>query len=153
MQVQLPHRRATTRLAREVSLRLQPGHLVLLSGELGAGKTFFTRALLRALGLEGERVQSPTFALVNEYTLPQLRVLHADLYRLREGGIESQCAQVRTLGLADAARDGALLLVEWGDGLEQALGTADLHLRLERTAEGKRHATLSGRLVEDGLAP
>ncbi len=145
--VSLPTRRATTRLAREVSQWLKPGHLVLLCGELGTGKTFFVRALLRALGLQEERVQSPTFGLVHEYTLPSLRVMHADLYRLRDGTQTAQVAAVQSLGLADAAREGAALLVEWGDDLEPALGRADLCVHFARDAHNARSATLRGMLV------
>lgn len=145
--VPLPTRRATTRLAHEVSQWLRPGHLVLLCGELGAGKTFFARALLRALGLEGERVQSPTFGLVHEYEVGALRVLHADLYRLREGSESEQAARVRALGLADAAREGAVLVVEWGAGLEAVLGAPDLQVTLHRAADEPRRAALIGALV------
>ncbi len=147
--VPLPTRRATTRLAHEVSQWLKPGHLVLLCGELGAGKTFFVRALLRALGLTGERVQSPTFGLVHEYAFSGLRVMHADLYRLREGTPEAQAAAVRSLGLADAAREGAVLLVEWGEGLEAALGQADLCVHFTRDMHAPRSAQLRGALVDE----
>jgi len=112
----LPTRRSTQKLAQLLSPSLAESDLVILSGPLGSGKTFFVRALCRALGLpQAQRVTSPTFTLVQEHdTVPPLS--HADLYRLT--GPE----QLRELGL-DAQRDeGRLLLVEWGEPYIELLG-------------------------------
>ncbi len=123
----LPTKAATSHLAAELAPLLQGGDLLLLEGPLGAGKTFFARALLRALGLgDDARVTSPTFTLVNEYdTVP--RLLHADLYRLSD----DQRA-VRDLGLLEQRDDGALLVVEWGLVFERSLGGDALVLTLGR---------------------
>jgi tRNA threonylcarbamoyladenosine biosynthesis protein TsaE len=113
---ELPTRAATRRLAKQIAPLLNAGDLLVLSGPLGSGKTFFARELCRALGLPRDtRVTSPTFTLVQEYdTAPA--IAHADLYRL--SGME----QVRELGL-DAARDeGRLLVVEWGEPYVDFLG-------------------------------
>jgi len=112
----LPTRTATRRLAEQVAPLLKGGDLLVLSGPLGSGKTFFARELCRALGLpRNTRVTSPTFTLVQEYDT-QPAVAHADLYRL------SNVEQVRELGL-DAARDeGRLLVVEWGEPYVDFLG-------------------------------
>jgi tRNA threonylcarbamoyladenosine biosynthesis protein TsaE len=112
----LPTRRATRELARRVAARLEPSDLLILSGPLGSGKTFFARAVCRALGLpHSQRVASPTFTLVHEHeTKPPLS--HADLYRLN--GAE----QVRELGLDAQRDDGRLLLVEWGEPYIELLG-------------------------------
>ncbi len=116
LHIALPTRRSTTRLARRVALALRPGQLVILDGPLGAGKTFFTRALCRGLGLcASEPVTSPTFTLVQEYALAP-RLLHADLYRL------SHPDQVLELGLEAARREGAALVVEWGRAYAAELG-------------------------------
>jgi tRNA threonylcarbamoyladenosine biosynthesis protein TsaE len=119
--IPLPSRRATTRLAREAAEACSASALVLLHGGLGVGKTFFARALLRALGLpRNERVASPTFGLVHEYPIGSRTVLHADLYRLRD--VAGPERQVQGLGLAERRAEGAVLIVEWAAGLEHLLG-------------------------------
>lgn len=123
----LPDKAATSRLAGELAPLLRGGDLLLLDGPLGAGKTFFTRALARALGLPAdERVTSPTFTLVHQYaTEPKL--VHADLYRLTDDE-----RGVFELGLLPERDDGGLLVVEWGLPFEQLLGGDALLLKLER---------------------
>jgi tRNA threonylcarbamoyladenosine biosynthesis protein TsaE len=124
LQFELPSRRATQKLAQLVAPALAPSDLVILTGPLGSGKTFFVRALCRALGLpQSQRVASPTFTLVHEYdTEPALT--HADLYRLN--GPE----QVRELGLDAQRDDGRVLLVEWGQPYLEVLGGDALLLTL-----------------------
>jgi tRNA threonylcarbamoyladenosine biosynthesis protein TsaE len=124
--VELPTRRATTRLARRMAPALARGDLVILSGALGAGKTFLVRAICRALDLPPRiRVTSPTFTLVHEYAT-EPPIVHADLYRL------DRPEEVRELGL-DAARDQAAVLVEWGEPHVPLLGGDALLVRLELT--------------------
>jgi tRNA threonylcarbamoyladenosine biosynthesis protein TsaE len=93
-----------------------PGDLVVLEGQLGSGKTFFVRALCRALGLpERIRVTSPTFSLVHEIdTKP--RMSHADLYRL------SSARDVISLGLLERRDAGDLVVAEWATPFIEALG-------------------------------
>jgi len=123
----LPNKPATTRLAAELAPLLAGGDLLLLDGPLGAGKTFFARALARSLGLgDDARVTSPTFTLVHEYeTDPKL--VHADLYRLSDDE-----RGVFELGLLPQRDDGALLVVEWGLAFERVLGGDALVLKLAR---------------------
>ncbi|MGH7294393.1 MAG: tRNA (adenosine(37)-N6)-threonylcarbamoyltransferase complex ATPase subunit type 1 TsaE [Polyangiaceae bacterium] len=111
-------RRDTRRLGAQIAASLEPGDLVVLEGELGAGKTFLARAVARALGVRGS-VASPTFALVQEYDTPRAPLLHVDLYRLRGDGLPVELAR---LGLRERRREGAILLVEWGRDAIAALG-------------------------------
>jgi tRNA threonylcarbamoyladenosine biosynthesis protein TsaE len=131
----LPDKQATTRLAADLAPLLAAGDLLLLDGPLGAGKTFFARALARRLGLgDDARVTSPTFTLVHEYeTEPKL--VHADLYRLSDDE-----RGVFELGLLPQRDDGALLVVEWGVAFERLLGGDALVLTLTREP---RKATIS----------
>jgi tRNA threonylcarbamoyladenosine biosynthesis protein TsaE len=126
----LPTRRATIRLARAIAPHLEVGDLLVLEGELGAGKTFFVRALCRALGVPVEvPVTSPTFGLVHELE-GRLPIVHADLYRLGDPD------EVHHLGLRERRED-AVLLVEWGLGYEEALGGGALHLALAFGSGGR----------------
>jgi len=122
--IELPTRAATETLARRIAPLLEPGDLLVLSGPLGSGKTFFTGALCRALGLpKKNRVPSPTFTLVHEHpTTPP--VSHADLYRLRDA------RDVLGLGLDAQRDDGRVLVVEWGEPYVDVLGGDALVLEL-----------------------
>lgn len=149
----LPDKAATTRLAAELAPLLRGGDLLLLDGPLGAGKTFFARALARALGLPAdERVTSPTFTLVHQYaTEPKL--VHADLYRLSDDE-----RGVFELGLLPERDDGGLLVVEWGSAFERLLGGDALVIKLERqprkasiSATGARARALLEALAKVGV--
>lgn len=131
--VELPAKSDTRALARRLAPLLAPSDLVVLSGALGAGKTFLVRALCEALGLEDERVTSPTFSLIHEYDTKPM-VAHADLYRLTEP------RDVQALGLDSQRDDGRLVLVEWGEPFVGILGGDALLIALSREP---RRATIS----------
>src|SRR6204780_3282274 len=107
--VMLPGERATARFAAEIALALEPGDLVTLSGDLGAGKTTFARGLIRYLaGDYSIEVPSPTFTLMQTYELPRFVLVHADFYRLWGA------AKPAERGFDDLP-GGAVVLVEWPD--------------------------------------
>jgi tRNA threonylcarbamoyladenosine biosynthesis protein TsaE len=137
--IALPTRRRTIKLAARLAAALAPGDLVILKGDLGAGKTFFTRALARALGVPATTsITSPTFTLVHEIE-GRIPVAHADLYRLVDPG------ELGELGLRERRGEGAALLVEWGEPYLDALGGDALILELIITPEGTgREARVSG---------
>ncbi len=140
--ISIATRRATRKLAAAIAKVLEPGDLFILSGDLGAGKTFLVRSLVRALGGR-DPVTSPTFSLVHEISTPHGRVVHADLYRLRDSprGLPYEVAR---LGLRELRSEGARLVVEWGEDVERELGGASLAVKLVVVGADARAATLSG---------
>ncbi len=135
-------RRDTERLGRAIGARLAPGDLVVLSGELGAGKTALAGGIARGLGVaEEEPVTSPTFALIQEYETPSATLLHCDLHRLLG---EGERREIERLGLRERRAEGCILVVEWGeDAIAWLGGDAALVVRLAIGKSG-RDATLSG---------
>lgn len=146
-EVPLATRRDTTRLGVALASSLAKGDLVLLSGDLGAGKTFLARAMARALGVPTEQaIASPTFALVQEYETPRGVLLHCDLYRLLDDGGDTAktSTEIRRLGLAERRAEGGILIVEWGQGFERDLG-GEPAFDVRLTIDGKaRKATIRG---------
>lgn len=146
IELDLPTRRHTTRLGTRIAEIVEAGDLVLLDGDLGAGKTFLARAVARGLGVpSGQAIASPTFTLVQEYETARGVLLHVDLYRLRDAAsLERTAADVRRLGLAERRAEGGILLVEWSEGLVYELG-GDPALRIALAiAGGGRRAVIEG---------
>ncbi len=124
----------TQALAREFAGTLKAGDVVLLSGDIGAGKTTFVRGMAEGLGIDPDDVSSPTFTLVHEYRGRDLTLFHADLYRLGKAATDD-------LGLEEiGVRDG-VLAIEWPDRLSHDLSGARL-IRLEVVDDASRRITI-----------
>jgi tRNA threonylcarbamoyladenosine biosynthesis protein TsaE len=112
----------TAAVGRELASGLSAGSVVLLFGDLGAGKTAFVRGLAEGLGIGPEEVSSPTFTIMQEYRGGRLPLYHVDLYRLDDP------REVEELGLDELTADGVLAL-EWADKLAQPdLGSIGVHI-------------------------
>lgn len=137
MKVQLPDLAAMERFGRAIAQKLRPGDVVALSGDLGTGKTTLARAIIAALGHEGE-VPSPTYTIIETYDALRIPLVHADFYRLEDQ------AEVEELGLDDY-REGAALLAEWPDhagGFAHEAGC--LSIALEKVGEGREAVVTPG---------
>jgi hypothetical protein len=137
----LENEQATHRLMVDIAAALEPGDLLTLSGDLGAGKTTFARALIRHLADNpGIAVPSPTFTLMQSYDLPQFPLVHADLYRLEGPG------ELAELGFDDLPKN-AVVLLEWPDRAAGFLPAdrLDIALTLEpRLGPEHRNARITG---------
>ncbi|MBB6053606.1 tRNA (adenosine(37)-N6)-threonylcarbamoyltransferase complex ATPase subunit type 1 TsaE [Armatimonas rosea] len=126
----------TDTAARWLAARLEAGALVCLSGDLGAGKTTFTRALVAALGSPA-RVSSPTFTLVHEYDGGRYPVVHMDAYRLSSG------AEWEAAGLAEYLEGKNVVLVEWPEQIADALPEPAWRVTLTETGPESRTILIS----------
>jgi len=127
----LPDAAATERLGEALAAGIGPGRVIHLRGELGAGKTTLVRGLLHALGHAG-RVKSPTYTLVEPYTLSRLDLYHFDFYRFHDRG-EWVGSGFREYFSPDTA-----CVVEWPERAGDLLHPPDLQIRLEIDGEARR---------------
>jgi tRNA threonylcarbamoyladenosine biosynthesis protein TsaE len=129
----------TLLLAHALGSRLEPGDVVLLEGELGAGKTFFAGGVCRALGVPDDvPVTSPTFGLVHELE-GRAPILHCDFYRLRDPG------ELVELGLDERLGRDAVALIEHGERFARELGTVALVVRLAIEGPTARRCDIEAR--------
>ncbi len=127
----------TIELGRGIAATLPQRAVVLLIGNLGAGKTTLAKGIINGLGAaEPEDVTSPTFTLVHEYG--QGRVYHIDLYRL------DRTEQVATLGLDEIFDREAVVLIEWGERFPQLLPEDRIEIRIESLSQDSRRIEISG---------
>ena len=123
----------TIALGRTLAEMLAPPRLVLLRGDLGAGKTTMVKGIAAAFEAAAEEdVTSPTFTLVHEYRGPRANLYHIDLYR-----VETQ-RELETLGLDDLRTDDSVLLIEWGEKFPRLRRERDVEISLERVSENER---------------
>jgi tRNA threonylcarbamoyladenosine biosynthesis protein TsaE len=129
---------ATQAVAAAIARTVLPGDVLLLDGDLGAGKTTFTQGLARAMGV-GEAVTSPTFSLMRSYpTAFGVELIHVDVYRL------DTLAEIISLGLPEMLEDGAVAVIEWGDRAAPALGAEHLDIQFALTeVDGERRIELT----------
>ena len=120
---------ATAALGQRLARACEPGDLIALSGDLGAGKSTLARALIRERAGAEIDVPSPTFTLVQTYETPGLAIWHFDLYRLKQAG------EARELGLTEAV-DG-LALIEWPERLGPHLPQTRLDVSLDFSPDGR----------------
>lgn len=125
----------TERLAETLAGSMRGGEVVLLSGELGSGKTAFVRGMARALGVDPEEVASPTFVLLTSYP-GRLRLHHADLYRLAGNGDDGE------LGLEELPGPGGVLAIEWAERLSLRPWARALQVTLEHAGEDRRRVRI-----------
>jgi len=143
MRIELPDAEATEALGRALARTRPVPAVVLLHGDLGAGKSTLARALLRELGVQGT-VRSPTYTLVERYPVPGGEAWHLDLYRIGDAG------ELDFLGLD--GDEASLWLVEWPEHGRGSLPPADLELHLEQAGLGRRaHLVAASRAGRDWL--
>ena len=123
----------TIALGRELARLLRPPKLVVLRGDLGAGKTTLVKGIARGFQAASEEdVTSPTFTLVHEYRGPSAKVYHIDLYR-----VETE-RELETLALDDLMSNNSVLLIEWGEKFARFRQERDVEVAIERISETER---------------
>ena len=123
----------TIALGRELAKLLEPPKLVVLTGDLGAGKTTLVKGIARGFqAAQEEDVTSPTFTLIHEYRGPGATVYHIDLYR-----IDTQ-RELETLALDDLMTDSSVLLIEWGEKFDRFERDRNAEILIERVSETER---------------
>jgi tRNA threonylcarbamoyladenosine biosynthesis protein TsaE len=138
-QVFTTHSEAETRArAAELAADLAPGAVLLLSGDLGAGKTAFVRGLAAGLGIDPDEVTSPTFTLVHEYRGGRLPVIHVDLYRLEK-------AELDEIGLDTDLASQGVTAVEWPERLAREPRAAT-HVRINDKGDNRREINVNWEL-------
>lgn len=122
----------TTALAKKLAPLFRPGDLIVLTGELGAGKTVFVRGLAAALEISEDQVNSPSYTMVNEYPQGKMPLYHLDLYRLGDP------SELQEIGWNDYRRREGVMVVEWGEKAEQYLPVRYYEIRFRALDEHDR---------------
>ena len=129
----------TEKLGAALAQRLQPGTIIAYTGDLGAGKTAFTRGLAKGLGYT-QPVTSPTYTIVNEYLGGRLPLFHFDMYRLASSD------DLWDIGWEDYLERGGVCAVEWSENVADAMPEGTVYVTIERAPEGEnaRIITITG---------
>ena len=134
----------TIALGRELAKSFTPPRLVLLRGDLGAGKTTLVKGIAEGFHAATQQdVTSPTFTLVHEYRGPDVNLYHIDLYRV------DTPRQLETLGLDDLIANDSVLLIEWGEKFPRFIRERDVEVAIERTGDTDRRFVI---ISDDRLA-
>ena len=131
----------TEKVGEAMGKRLQPGDVIAYRGDLGAGKTAFTRGLAKGLGA-AEPVTSPTYTIVNEYLTGRIPLFHFDMYRLPSSD------SLFDIGWDDYLERGGVCAVEWSENVEDALEDPIL-VTIEKLGETARRITVTGGQLHD----
>ncbi|NLM49687.1 MAG: tRNA (adenosine(37)-N6)-threonylcarbamoyltransferase complex ATPase subunit type 1 TsaE [Clostridiaceae bacterium] len=127
----------TENFAKELAKKITPPETILLFGELGAGKTAFTRGFLDGLNYAG-RVSSPTFAIMNQYNVKDFTVNHFDLYRIESG------EELYEIGFDDFLDGNYINIIEWPDNFLDFMPKDPIVVKLEKTGENTRQIEVEG---------
>jgi tRNA threonylcarbamoyladenosine biosynthesis protein TsaE len=128
----------TVALGRKLAAELRPPKVVVVTGDLGAGKTTLIKGMVDGFqAAKVDDVTSPTFTLVHEFRGPEADVYHIDLYRV------DTLRELETLGIDDLMGERSVLLIEWGEKFERFRRDRDVEIKIERTGENQRRIELS----------
>ena len=119
-------------MAQRLAQTLQPGDILLLIGELGAGKTTFVQGLAEGLGIDPKLISSPTFVLIQEYEGGKLPLYHVDAYRIRDP------RELSEVGLEEYFERGGVVVIEWGDKLKELVPSQAIEVHFEIVDEYRR---------------
>ena len=131
----------TKELAKKIASKLKKGDVIVLSGELGSGKTKFTEGILTYFGLEQE-ISSPTFTIVNEYTSKNINIYHFDVYRLAD------IDEFYAIGGEEYFSKG-ICIIEWGEMIEEILPKDYIKIKFEKDANNANKRILKIETKED----
>lgn len=124
----------TKKFAKKFAKLLVGGEVILLSGDLGAGKTTFTRCVLKALGVKGD-ITSPTFTIMREYKTKRFNIYHFDMYRIGDS------SEAREFGLEEYIYSGdsrSLVFIEWSENIADMLNGKFIKINISLLDDGKR---------------
>lgn len=137
MQIRTHSPEETEAIGRKIAAKLLPGDIIAYYGDLGAGKTAFTRGLAAGLGVT-EQVTSPTYTIVNEYLSGRMPLFHFDMYRL------DSADDLFDIGWEDYLARGGVCAVEWSENVMDALPEDTVWVRIAREGDTGRSITIKG---------